>query len=207
MSLWDVLYTNNTTLFPLVAGNPAWDLKNPNPNWVTRIVNALKSGWLDDMNGGGKNLLNVGRISNTQQPGCFATHHATITLRPSEFTPIPFDIDSGGLNFNVGAMHSTTLNSSRFTALVAGRYLVGGSIGFIVNTTGNRIVQVRKNGTFLIAYEDGVGLGTDGTFIRVPTVIVSMAANDYVEFLAYQSSGGNLGTYPDVTVGWMHQLC
>ena len=207
MSLWDALYTNNATLFPLVAGNPAWDLKNPNPNWVNRLVNALKSGWLDDMNGGGKNLVNVGRISNPGQPGCFATHHTTIALAPSFFTPIPFDIDTGGLNFNVGGVHSTATNSTRFTALVAGRYMVGGSIGFIVSTIGNRIVQVRKNGTTLIAYADGVGLGIDGTFIPVPSVIISMAANDYVEFLAYQSSGVNLGTYPDVTVGWMHQIC
>jgi hypothetical protein len=104
--------------------------------------------------------------------------------------------------------HSTTVNNTRYTAQVAGYYLVIGTGALAANATGNRLVQINKNGS-VISQGISVGLapGTaNGTVIQV-AALVQLAVGDYIEIAMYQTSGGALNTATNqsgMTVMWIH---
>lgn len=140
------------------------------------------------------------------QPHVLAVNVATVTLTNATWTVIPWDNNSTGVAYNVGGMHSTSVNPSRFTALVAGLYLIGGTVGFATNATGERIVRIQKNGTVIPTFQNVMAVTGDNTFVGVAPMPLVLAVNDYVEIAAYQTSGGNLATYATNTLGWMYQI-
>lgn len=106
--------------------------------------------------------------------------------------------------------HDTVTNNSRYTAVVAGWYLVIGSVAFAANGTGNRLVEIRVNGA-------GAATNLAQTVILTPGAangsaltavsIIQLAVGDYVEAYGYQTSGGALNTSPAQTgmqVVWVH---
>jgi hypothetical protein len=106
--------------------------------------------------------------------------------------------------------HSNTTNNSRYTAQVAGKYLVAGSVSFASNATGVRGARVAKNGT---AYQGSGTLVPPNaalpTVVATAAVIVPLAVGDFVELHGFQSSGGALntiigadGTTTAMTVSW-----
>lgn len=91
--------------------------------------------------------------------------------------------------------HDNAVNNTRYTARYAGWYLISGAAEFALNATGDRFVWLTVNGGDV---NGSVGfLPADATaLIPVPvrTKTVYLNAGDYVELIAMQSSGGNLGT-------------
>lgn len=112
------------------------------------------------------------------------------SLTSGAFTPITFtteDVDSAGA-------HDTVTNTSRYTAVYAGWYLVSYTVGFAVSATGRRIAYLTVNGTAVGG--TGVALGAFATFATVITAssMVFLNVGDYVEVNGYQDSGGPLNT-------------
>lgn len=101
------------------------------------------------------------------------------------------DVDSAG-------GHSTSVNTSRYTAVYAGWYEIGGAVVITGNATGTRAGQVNVNG----AAVNGMNTYALGS-VSIPASLVMrtrklfLNVGDYVEMLAYQTSGGALNT--DVT--------
>ena len=89
--------------------------------------------------------------------------------------------------------HSTTSNTSRYVAQVAGYYFVFGVVTWATNTTGIRVAQIAKNGTAV----NGIYAAFSNTTFNASAVaagIVQLNTNDYVELQGNQNSGGSLST-------------
>jgi hypothetical protein len=90
--------------------------------------------------------------------------------------------------------HSTTTNTSRYTAQTAGLYIVTGSVCFASNATGTRTLQVFLNGVGVTGSAvQSAASGSNGTSVFTATM-VQMAVGDYVELAAWQNSGSTLAT-------------
>lgn len=107
------------------------------------------------------------------------------TLTPVLFDTNVLDSDSG---------HSTTTNTSRYVCQVVGTYLIFGALAFASNATGARNATAAKNGT-VVSYIQGQIPANAATTTTTPYIgILPLAAGDYVEVWALQSSGGSLST-------------
>lgn len=101
---------------------------------------------------------------------------------------ITFDAE----RFDDDAYHSTVSNTSRLTIPRDGRYLVGGHLAFAGNATGVRQGYLQVNGALPIASQlQAAATGGLETHLSLTSAYV-FAANDYLELIAYQSSGGAL---------------
>lgn len=90
------------------------------------------------------------------------------------------------------AMHSTITNTSRITIRVSGWYLVTGHAVFDGNATGIRRLALRVDGSTYIAATNHVAASaSEGSYLTVSTLYY-LAADSYVELMAYQNSGGSL---------------
>lgn len=120
------------------------------------------------------------------------TAGGAISLTNATNTAIAFDTNQVD-NYSG---HNTVTNNTRYTAQLAGRYLLFGRVGFVFNATGSRAVAFRING-------GSVDLTTN-TNTQPPTVtdgagvmtsaMMFLNLNDYVEVMAFQRSGGALNT-------------
>jgi hypothetical protein len=130
---------------------------------------------------------------------------AAQSIAPSTVTALAMDsavVDSYG-------GHSNVTNNSRYTAQVAGYYLVIGQVGYTANANGNRLIELHKNGGATLPLGQGVGLAptTSNNAANQVCALVLLAAGDYVEAYTYQTSGGALSTVPTqcgMTVLWLH---
>lgn len=93
--------------------------------------------------------------------------------------------------FDPTGMHSTSTQTSRITIASPGVYLLTGCINFASNATGVRGISMRMNGTTFIVSDFRAALSGSGPDLAVAT-IYKFAANDYVELLGWQNSGGTL---------------
>lgn len=103
-------------------------------------------------------------------------------------TALTFDSE----RYDTNTIHSTSSNTGRLTCQTAGLYIITANIRFAANSTGARGLYIRLNGTTFIG---DISIPTvpspDNTDLTV-TVQYELVANDYVEAVAYQSSGGAL---------------
>lgn len=87
---------------------------------------------------------------------------------------------------------------TRYTAKVAGYYLVIGQLAFATNTTGNRVAQVLKNGNTAVSYGSMAiptcNTGSFNTSLNTTGLVYMNGTTDYVEQICYQDSGGSLNT-------------
>jgi hypothetical protein len=116
---------------------------------------------------------------------------AAQTLTTGTWTAVTFDaedVDSAG-------GHSTSSNTSRYTAVYTGWYRVSGGVGFTGNSTGRRGGRWAANGSLVSGSAIMLAATSTGS-VAVPakTMLVYLAVGDYVELQAYQESGGNLDT-------------
>lgn len=115
----------------------------------------------------------------------------TQSIPNATYTALTFDTES----VNVGVAHSTVTNPTRFTAPSAGDYRIVGTCSFVANNTGQRIIKFQKNGTTDVpagGTATAAQSATYGAAIAAPTVIITLALNDYIEALVYQDSGAAL---------------
>lgn len=126
---------------------------------------------------------------------CRAYNSATQVMGNSSFTALTFDSERKDSS---GSMHSTSSNTGRLVAPVAGFYHAGGCITFGASSTATRATLVRVNG---LTYVGGLTVlaRTDGAGTAVPIhTMYQLAAADYVEIVGYQNSGGSLNSLVDV---------
>lgn len=139
--------------------------------------------------------LNTYTRDNTKWLGTYKPHarvrnSANIShTSTGNYQALTFDSE----RVDVGAMHDTGSNTGRLTVPSGGGgfYAIGGQIEFASNSTGRRGIQIRLNGTTVIARHESGNLGANDHAITVATVY-QLAAADYVELMGYQASGGNL---------------
>mgnify|MGYP001615564739 CR=1 FL=1 len=112
-------------------------------------------------------------------------NNANQTITTATVTALTFNSES----YDNGALHSTSINTSRLTAAVAGRYLVHGFVWFNSNTTGQRQARLHKNGTVVT---HAIVPGSAVAIVIHVSDILDLTANDYMELCVYQDSGGNL---------------
>ncbi|MFI2078458.1 hypothetical protein [Streptomyces triculaminicus] len=142
----------------------------------------------------------------TTAPPVFSGYQTTAqSISNATFTSFTLDtevVDSDG-------GHSTSTNTSRYTATVAGTYLVVGTAGWNGNATGYRRCRITLNG----AAVPGAAVGADATNSVlcgqcVTAIVVMNGTTDYVEVQGQQSSGGALAAYnadfaPSMRVYWL----
>ena len=112
---------------------------------------------------------------------------ANISIATGTSTALTFDTEV----YDSDGFHSTSVNTGRFTIPYSGYYLVGMQARFASNAVGYRQVFPRLNGSGVFGDVVLDAVGTNVTDIAFVTPI-ALVAGDYLEFLATQTSGGNL---------------
>lgn len=104
-------------------------------------------------------------------------------------TALSFDTNT----VDVGGVHSTSVNPTRFTVPTAGAgvYVVSG--GVYTTSAGGTIRQIRavKNGSVIVAVQS---VAAFANCIVSVAALASLADADYIEFFAYQDTGGSINT-------------
>lgn len=126
------------------------------------------------------------------------------SIPSASFTALTFDTN----NYENGTptqIHSTSSNTSRFTAQASGFYLAIGQVGFAANAAGDiREITIHLNGSILsnnaAQMIPPIAGGVLGSIVHIATFL-NMNSADYIEFLCYQDSGGNLNALAKTTYG------
>jgi hypothetical protein len=92
------------------------------------------------------------------------------------FTAFPFDTEDA----DASGMHSTVTNTTRVTIGTSGRYVICGEWTNAVLTNGYCGIQLRKNGTTVLA-SHGVGYNNTGGVALTTSIVVDLVATDYIE--------------------------
>ena len=98
----------------------------------------------------------------------------------------------GSESLDNNGMHSTTSNTSRITAIAAGRYTFTGTASFAPDATGMRRLTFRLNGTTEYDLVQVVATSVLSNVILSASRTFTLAANEYMEMTVHQSSGGAL---------------
>ena len=111
------------------------------------------------------------------------------------FYAVGFDAES----WDTDTMHSTASNTSRLVATTSGLYVLEAQIAFAANATGVRSIDVRKNAAGNPASGSLVYSARASAVSGVVTTVtadvdVQMAAGDYLEIFAAQTSGASLNS-------------
>lgn len=132
----------------------------------------------------------------SQVPSCRVYNSANISINNATITPLTFNSE----RWDTDTLHSTSSNTGRITVTRAGRYAFGCSIAFASNATGYRWIAFRLNGTTTYFGGDlrnaANGSSTEFCLGGVEWV---MAATDYVEVVAYQTSTAALNVITTAT--------
>lgn len=92
--------------------------------------------------------------------------------------------------------HSTSTNTSRYTAQTAGWYYVFGQASITGNVTGSRVAGIRVNGVAgNISQQISAYTLNANTWTAPVSGMVYLNVGDYVEIWASQTSGASLNTY------------
>jgi len=93
--------------------------------------------------------------------------------------------------FDNGTLHDTVTNNSRITFAYGGVYYYGGNVNWgTTGGTGFRQITIRLNGSTTITQAALDGDALDGNPRQIINGLWEFDADDYIELLAYQNSGG-----------------
>ncbi|MBM0275317.1 hypothetical protein [Micromonospora tarensis] len=117
------------------------------------------------------------------------------TLTTSVLTPITFTAETVDTDVDGIGGHSTSTNTSRYTARYPGWYQASGGVSFGNVSTGIRLLRWAINGSN-VAGTDVLLNPVNGNTTRMParTELVPLDVGDYVELMAQQTTGANLNT-------------
>src|SRR3990172_469536 len=121
------------------------------------------------------------------QIGARVFNSANESISNATLTAITFDSE----RYDTDNIHSTSSNTSRLTANHAGKYIISGGMAYASNSTGQRFIGVRLNGATYIDVHEVLNIGANNHSVSIST-IYHLVINDYVELIAYQTSGGAL---------------
>lgn len=119
---------------------------------------------------------------------CRVENRTNISVPNSTYVEITFDTET---TKNDAAMHSTSSNTARLIAPVAGFYLIEGCIEWSGNPNGQRQFEIFYNGTTTI---HRVAIPADTGINHCQNVMTTfyLNANDFITFRAFQNSGATL---------------
>jgi hypothetical protein len=114
---------------------------------------------------------------------------ANQSIANATFTAITFNQE----DFDTNAFHDTSTNNTRITipAGKAGYYAIAGIIIWSGNGTGNRGIELQKNGAS-VSYMNFLSAPATNDGGYSMSYILNLAVSDYVELFGYQTSGGAL---------------
>lgn len=133
-------------------------------------------------------MWNAGANIPPTQPSVRVYRSTTQSIPNGAWTALSFDAE----RWDSDSIHDNVTNPSYLTCRTAGKYLVTFTAGYTANATGMRGWCFRVNGGQLQAVVMALTMGAGQTHYGGATVIVDLAAGDYIECLVYQNSGGNL---------------
>lgn len=121
--------------------------------------------------------------------GCSLYNSGNISASNATDTAVTFDNEE----FDTDGFHSTSTNTSRITIPTgkAGYYLFNAIIAYASNNTGQRYLNIFKNGA-VVRQPISALTNTGGAAQYAASVILNLAVGDYVELYAYQTSGGSV---------------
>lgn len=121
-------------------------------------------------------------------PYSYVYNSANISLADSTAVNLTFDSE---VTDNL-SMHSTVSNTGRLNCPSdgAGNYIVGCTVRFASNATGYRQIEIRQNGTVILIHRTPAVNGSQ-TYLTAST-LTQLSDFDYLEFYAYQNSGGSI---------------
>lgn len=125
------------------------------------------------------------------RPGCLIQRDTNQAIPHNTVTPVEF---TGTDLRDTDDFHNPASNPSRITipAGLGGLYRVGANWMYAAHANATtRTCRVRVNGTTTVGSLDIPAIPAANTTVAVD-VMVPLAAGDYIEFLAYQPSGGPL---------------
>lgn len=130
-------------------------------------------------------------------PRVFTYRSSNQSIPNATETTVTFNAEK----FDTDAMHSTSVNTSRITAVTAGLYQITLRLYFAANSTGYRWGRIYLNGvgfTLLDVDTADAPSSTAGTvFCQVEQYL---DVGEYVEASCYQTSGGALNLSGSTTV-------
>ena len=109
------------------------------------------------------------------------------SINNTTMTAVQFDAES----FDTDTMHDNSTNNTRITFTTAGVYYIHAEIGYQNNSTGVRRITIKVNDTTHLCDVSVSAANGIETYLGV-SCLYSASASDYVEAMAYQSSGGAL---------------
>jgi hypothetical protein len=124
-------------------------------------------------------------------PAFRATQATGTAVANTTFTKLLFDTVTFDTNSNFA--------SSRFTPTVAGYYQVTGIVRFSLVSGNFTSPYIYKNGVAYQGMEGCVQSGTNDISGIVTCLVYCNGSTDYIEFYAYQSSGGSKTTITGTT--------
>lgn len=113
----------------------------------------------------------------------------TPNIATGTVTAIAFDNEQ----FDDSAYHDNAVNASRLTIPATGNYSVVGSAQWDSNNVGTRGLFIQLNGTDTATTRlaGSYMVGTAGFEMQAVSLVMRFTAGDFLELVAFQSSGGN----------------
>ena len=101
--------------------------------------------------------------------------------------------------FDTNSFHDNSTNNTRMTVPSgkSGKYLLVANLVFAANATGVRNLQFLVNNTTSIGATRIITAGSSENTIVNCSAIIDLVATDYVEVIAFQTSGGSLNINAD----------
>lgn len=135
-------------------------------------------------------------------PTCSVVRTSAHSLSNNSITAVPFVSATTTELTDTDSIHEGVTNPTRFTvpSALPGMWRFTWTCTYAANATGTRAGWFEKNqngtsgGTRYAKRESPVNSGSNDTTIG-GTVDLNLTASDYVEFFAYQNSGGSLGGF------------
>ena len=115
---------------------------------------------------------------------------AAQSISNATFTALTWDSE----DYDTNTYHDNSTNNSRITIPTGkgGYYLISGVIDYVNNATGNRAIELRKNGS-AVNYLFFLLPSTASNAPAFPmSYTLNLSAGDYLELFTYQTSGGAL---------------
>lgn len=89
------------------------------------------------------------------------------------------------------SFHDTSTNNTRLTVPISGKYLVKGTVRLAASPGTGGSVWIRQNGSTPVGQAK---LGNLSPYVATVITILDLDADDYVELMVYQDSGGSVNT-------------
>ena len=158
---------------------------------LAQIIGELSGGetvnWYDPMNAPGLPFI-----------GARVQRGTSITIPNAFGTVISFSGGTADFNSTAPALvWDDMAQPTRFTAPIAGKYMAFVSVTWTANATGRRQIAIGVNNVFGNNPQLSNLAPASGSQPQALTGLLDLAANDYVQFSAFQNSGGNLNLVVD----------